>query len=121
MGFLSKILRKLCFGSRKVDDGEERRFNQEDDHQQQRQEQLQYSNPTKAVRFGASVDSTLTSRNMETMYDIEEDLTLVAERITRSAALTVDIMDYLLDMLGDSPESANFEYGNKPVTCAELE
>jgi len=75
----------------------------------------------KTARFGASADCTLTSRNVETMYDIEEDLTVVAERAAQSAAMTADLLDTLLDMVNPDVGRPSYTYGNKPCLRAELE
>lgn len=75
----------------------------------------------KVARFGVSADCTLTSRNIETMYDIEEDLTMVAERAARSAAITVELLDTLFDMMDPEGPAPTYSYGNKPCTRAELE
>lgn len=75
----------------------------------------------RTARFGVSADCTLTSKNIETMYDIEEDLTVVAERIANSAALTTELLDTLLDMMDADGSSPIYTYGNKPCLRAELE
>jgi hypothetical protein len=75
----------------------------------------------RVTRFGISADCTLTSRNIETMYDIEEDLTVVAERVANSAALTTELLDTLLDMMDSVDNSPVYIYGNKPCLRAELE
>lgn len=75
----------------------------------------------RVTRFGISADCTLTSRNIETMYDIEEDLTVVAERAANSAALTTELLDTLLDMMDSVENNPVYTYGNKPCLRAELE
>lgn len=75
----------------------------------------------KQIRFGASADCTLTSRNIETMYDIEEDLTVVAERAAHSASVTAELLETLLDLVDPNVPALSFSYGNKPCLRAELE
>jgi hypothetical protein len=55
------------------------------------------------------------------MYDVEEDLTVVAERVANSAALTTELLDTLLDMMDSVDNSPVYIYGNKPCLRAELE
>lgn len=82
---------------------------------------VQQQKAERTTRFGVSADCTLTSKNIETMYDIEEDLTVVAERVANSAALTTDLLDTLLDMMDSDGNGPVFTYGNKPCLRAELE
>jgi len=73
------------------------------------------------TRFGISADCTLTSSNMEAMYDIEEDLTVVAERAANSAAVTAELLDTLLEMIDSGPEMSAYVHENPLHNRVELE
>jgi hypothetical protein len=55
------------------------------------------------------------------MYDVEEDMTIIAQRAADSATRTVALMDEIMNLLEDNGALPTFEYGNKPVTIPELE
>jgi hypothetical protein len=73
------------------------------------------------VRWGATADGVLTARNMEDIYDVQEDLTVVAERAARSADVTSEVLDSLLGMMEVTGQAPECYYVRRPNVPLELE
>lgn len=129
MGFLHTILKFICCSSSELSAGSTGSSDDrlsEDYPPNRAQSTYSYNRvpqrqPSKCVKFGISAQCPLTAQNVETMYDVEEDMTTIAQRAANSAIKTTALMDAIMELLGDEGSSTTLQYGNKPILIAELE